>query len=212
MSERRVKRVVRSRSRKTEAVPAGVGLPRALRDLVEGLSQTANPSMIIGGVAVIAHGVPRLTRDVDGTVVGAGTDLRVLLTVLAKHSIVPRIENAEDFASLNQVLLLRHSVAGVDIDLSLAWLPFELEAIAAAELVTIHGVRVPLPRPEDLVIYKLVAWRPQDRQDVERLLALHGDRMDLARVRRFGLEIAAMLDDPERADEIERLLREYSER
>jgi len=39
-----------------------------------------------------------------------------------------------------------------------------------------------LDEPEDLVIYKAIAWRPQDQQDVERLLALHGARMDLARL------------------------------
>jgi hypothetical protein len=33
-------------------------------------------------------------------------------------------------------------------------------------------------QPEDLVIYKAIAWRPQDQQDVERLLALHGARCD----------------------------------
>jgi hypothetical protein len=134
--------------------------------------------MIIGGMAVIARGVPRLTRDIDGTIVGDGTDLHDLLTVLAKHSIVPRIDNAVDFARLNQVLLLRHAASGIDVDLSLAWLPFELEAIAAAELVNLHGARVRLPRPEDLIIYKLVAWRPQDQQDVERLITSPSRRFD----------------------------------
>lgn len=39
--------------------------PRALRD---GLEALGVPWMIIGGVAVIAHGVPRYTADVDATV------------------------------------------------------------------------------------------------------------------------------------------------
>jgi predicted nucleotidyltransferase len=94
----------------------------------------------------------------------------------------------------------------VDIDLSLAWLPFELESIAAAETVEMQGVSLRIPRPEDLIIYKVVAWRPQDRQDIERLLALHGQQMDLDRVRRLVREIGAALDDSTRAAEFEDLL------
>ncbi len=44
----------------------------------------------------------------------------------------------------------------------LAWLSFELDAIRASETVSLRGIRLRLPRSEDLVIYKLVAWRPQD--------------------------------------------------
>lgn len=53
---------------------------------------------------------------------------------------------------------------------------------------------------------KVVAWRPQDQQDIERLLALHGERMDLDRVRRLVREIGAALDDSTRAEEFEALL------
>ncbi|MCA9644800.1 MAG: hypothetical protein KC492_29120, partial [Myxococcales bacterium] len=106
----------------------------------------------------------------------------------------------------NHVLLLRHGPTGIDVDLSLAWLPFELEAIAASELLTIHGARAPVARAEDLVIYKIAAWRPQDQQDVERLIALHGEHMDLARVRAAVRELAATLEEPQRIEEFERVL------
>lgn len=110
------------------------------------------------------------------------------------------------FAQESHVLLLRHEPSGVEVDLSLAWLPFELDAIAAAELVSVHGTRVRVPRVDDLVIYKIVGWRPQDQQDVERLVALHRTRMDLNRVRRLTHELAEALEDPERAEEFEDLL------
>jgi hypothetical protein len=162
--------------------------------------------MIIGGVAVIARGVPRTTRDIDATVEGPGLDLGELVAGLARHGIVPRIDDAVAFASRHQVLLMRHAQDGVDIDLSLAWLPFESEAIAAAETLEIEGARVRVARAEDLVVYKVAAWRPQDRQDVERLLRLHGRSMDLARVRRLAREISDVLEAPERMAELERLL------
>lgn len=89
--------------------------------------------MIIGGIAVIARGVPRLTRDVDATVAGGIIDLSAILDVLRPHGVVPRIDDVAAFAAENQVVLLQHEPSGVDVDLSLAWLPFELDALAAAD-------------------------------------------------------------------------------
>jgi hypothetical protein len=61
-------------------------------------------------------------------------------------------------------------------------------------------------RAEDLVIYKLMALRPQDLQDAEGLLVLRGRTMDLTRVRRIVRELAAALDDEERPQALERIL------
>jgi len=184
----------------------GKPLDDALRAVAAGLEASARPGMIIGGIAAIARGVTRLTRDIDATVAGGGTDLEALLKVLARHGVVPRVDDAVRFARHSHVLLLQHAPSGIDVDLSLAWLPFELEAIAASEVVSIHGFRVRVARAEDLVIYKIAAWRPQDQQDVERLVALHGGELDLDRVRRFAGDLAAALDDPHRVEEVERLL------
>jgi len=192
--------------KRTRPRQAATGLDEALRALIAGLEASARPSMIIGGIAVIARGVPRLTRDIDATIAGGGTDLSDLVTVLRRHDIAPRIEDAVQFARQNHVLLLRHTPTGIDVDLSLAWLPFELEAIAASELIPLHGARAHVARAEDLVIYKVAAWRPQDQQDVERLLALHGEQMDLARVRAAVRELATTLEEPRRIEEFERVL------
>jgi hypothetical protein len=164
-------------------------------------------SMIIGGIAVIARGVPRLTRDVDATIDGGGVELRALLEVLRAHDLVPRIDDVIAFAGANQVLLLTHAGSGVDVDLSLAWLPFELDALAAAEQLDIAGTRVPVARAEDLIIYKAVAFRPQDQQDIERLLSLYSRTIDLTRIRRVVGEFASALDEPDRIERLEEIIR-----
>jgi hypothetical protein len=64
----------------------------------------------------------------------------------------------------------------------------------------IAGVSLPIAQPEDLVIYKAIAWRPQDQQDVERLLVLHGDRMNLDRVRHRVRELGEALEVDRLAD------------
>lgn len=70
----------------------------ALRSLAAALDEIAAPSMIIGGLAVIAAGVPRQTVDIDATIRGRDSDLDEVLATLARHGIVPRIAEARQFA------------------------------------------------------------------------------------------------------------------
>lgn len=183
------------------------------RDLLEALAALAAalrsleaPSMIIGGVAVIAHGVPRLTVDIDATVWSEDVELERLLAALARQRIEPRIRDALDFARQRQVLLLEHQPSGTPLEITLASLPFEREALARAASVRVADVEVPVVSPEDLVVYKAVAWRDRDRSDLEELLALHGSAMNLERVRRLVEEFAEVLEDPGRVAEFEELV------
>jgi len=186
--------------------PLTSGIATALRVVANAIASLPTPGMIIGGIAVILHGVPRLTRDIDATVSGSGLDLDTLLVALKGHGIAPRIADAVAFARTSQVLLLRHEPTGVDVDLSLAWLPFELAAIAARQHVSQGSIDVDVARPEDLIIYKAVAWRPQDQQDIERLLTLHAAKMDLPRVLAIVAELAEAIDEPDRLAQLQAVI------
>ncbi|MFW6012464.1 MAG: hypothetical protein ACOC92_02005, partial [bacterium] len=65
----------------------------------------------------------------------------------------------------------------------------------------------PVPLPEDLIVYKAVAWRDRDKEDIERLLLLHAEQVDLARVRELVAQFATALDEPERLEQFETLVR-----
>ena len=183
------------------------GFLDALRALRDGLQALGVPWMIIGGVAVIAHGVPRYTADVDATVSAPDEPLERIFDVFARQRVVARIDGALAFARERQVLLLRHEPSGVDLDVSLAWLPFEIEALRRSEVRDFGGVTIRIPRPDDLVIYKLVASRPRDLEDVERLLLLHGPSLDLQHIAVTVREFADALEDPARIDALERLMK-----
>ena len=99
-------------------------LRAAVAAVARSLAQVPARGMLIGGIAVIARGVPRTTRDVDATVSAETGHLEGLLRIFEKHELGPRIDDAHAFAQANQVLLLRHAPSGVDVDVSLAWLPF----------------------------------------------------------------------------------------
>jgi hypothetical protein len=179
----------------------------ALRALRDALDRVGAPWMCIGGVAVTAHGVSRATVDIDATVLAASVDPERIVAAAAPFGIVPRIDDSVSFAQRNQVLLLRHAPSSVPLDVSMAWLPFEEEAIRASLEVDYAGVAIRVPRPEDLVIYKVVASRPRDVDDAEKLLLLHGPAVDVVRARRIVAQFCDALEDRTRERTLADLLR-----
>ena len=186
---------------------ADAALLAALAACASAFRNLGRPAMIIGGIAVIARGVPRQTSDIDATIWAEGLELDVILPTIVAEGFVPRTADAITFARERHVLLLRHEPTGTPLELILAYLPFERSALERADLVDFGGVSLPAATPEDLIVYKAVAWRDRDRSDVERLLALHGRSIDLERVRRLLREFAAALDEPDRVDQFEALVR-----
>lgn len=186
---------------------AGQALESALGALSDALLESRVDHMVIGGIAAIARGLTRQTADIDATVWAQDLVLERLLDTLGAHGIRGRIPDLIPFAGESQVLLLEHVPSGTPIEVSLAWLPFEREALDRAEVVSLAGHAVRVAQAEDLVLYKAVAWRPRDRSDIERLMVLHGDSIDLPRVRNLVSQFAAALDEPSRLDDFDELIR-----
>ncbi len=178
----------------------------AVKALQLALDELGSPAMIIGGVAVIALGVPRYTADVDATILGRTSLPEQILGVFARHGIGPRIESALEFARSRHVVLALHEPSGISIDATLGWLPFEEEAIQASQIRDYAGVEIRVPRPEDLVIYKLVAARPQDIEDAKALLALYRSEINLKRVRDLMHQFSEALQDTSRLEIFEKLV------
>jgi hypothetical protein len=55
----------------------------------------------------------------------------------------------------------------------------------------------PWIRPEDLVIYKLVAARPGDIQDIIHIVGRQGHKLDAERIRYWGALFAGLKEDPD---------------
>lgn len=72
----------------------------ALGDLQEALTELACPAMVIGGLAVIARGAPRLTGDIDATLLGA--DISVEDCSTDSHDTASSRESKTRLASLRR--------------------------------------------------------------------------------------------------------------
>ena len=161
--------------------------------------------MVIGGIAVIAHGVPRFTADVDAAIAAGSTDASEMLEAFQAGRILPRIDNALDFAQANQVLLLVHEPSEIPVDVSFAWVPFEHEALASAVTGDYAGAPIRIPRPGQLIVYKLRGGRPRDLDDAEKLWLLHRDVLDVDTIHAVVAELSAALESTAPLDVLQRV-------
>jgi hypothetical protein len=127
----------------------------------------------IGGIALQAWGEPRLTRDIDVSILAQfGNEFSVIDPLLQKYT--PRVSDARQFAMESRVLLLK-SETGIPIDVVLAGLPFEEEiAERAVPFPFLPETSLRVCSAEDLVIYKVFADRGRDWSDVEGILIRQG--------------------------------------
>ncbi|HEX6095160.1 MAG TPA: nucleotidyl transferase AbiEii/AbiGii toxin family protein [Thermoanaerobaculia bacterium] len=174
-----------------------------LSALMRWFRETGIRGVVVGGVAVSLRGKPRLTKDVD--VVVLDVDAEALLKSAHAFDLVPRIDDAIEFARHTRVLLLRHSPTHIDIDVSLGALPFEEEIVERSELLDAGAVRVRVASAEDLVIMKAVAGRPRDIADIGTLIDATPD-LDITRIRRWIREFSSVLEMPEIHENLEKLL------
>jgi hypothetical protein len=161
--------------------------------------------VLIGGIAASLLGRPRFTADVDAMLLASTEDVDQLIAAAAEEGLVPRNEDAATFARRHRILLLHHTTSGISVDLSLGALPFEEEMVARSHLHDMGPLQVRLPSPEDLIIMKAIPRRPQDVQDIERLLQVYPD-LDRDRIRYWTQAFADVLEMPEVWDDIAPLL------
>lgn len=133
-------------------------------------------SCIIGGIAVQRWGEPRLTRNVDMTLLaGSGTEEKYVEELL-KH-FTSRVSGAREFA-LKRVMLLT-TEDGTDIDLALGALPFEERTVGRASDYEFYpDIVLRTCSAEDLLVMKAFAERELDWADVRGIIARQGQALN----------------------------------
>lgn len=161
----------------------------------------------IGGLPVQHWGEPRLTRDVDATILtGFGGEENVVAAILESYQ--PRRADAEEFALRHRVLLVQSS-SGIGLDISLGALPFEQQMIDRASNVEfLPGIELCVCSPEDLIVTKSFAGRGQDWQDVASVIVRQGsENLDWVYIMSSLEPLAALKEEPEIIRKLDRLRR-----
>lgn len=169
-------------------------------DVTRALSGAVAPAAlaVIGAVARNAWAAPRATTDLDLCIAAASEPLRAVEEALDRLGYRRvRCQQTDPADAQPDLLVFRKDDASLrQVDLLPAKTLFEREALARATPVDLAGVAMRVISPEDLVVYKLIAFRPRDREDilaVARARARAGHGIDWAYVSRWASQWA--IDD-----------------
>lgn len=141
--------------------------------------------LVVGGVAVVLHGHPRFTADLDLVVALQPGNARAAIVALSRLGYRPRppidpLAFADPVAreawisekDMTVLSLWSPDHPGTDVDLFVRE-PLDFEGAATrAVVVDLGGVRVPVASIEDLISMKLAVGRPKDLEDVRQLQAI----------------------------------------
>jgi len=159
----------------------------------------------IGGLALQRWGEPRLTQDVDLTVItGFGCE-----PAYADHflsAFAPRIPDAREFALRHRVLLLLGR-AGIPLDVALGAMPFEERAVdRSSPFPVAEGISLRTCSAEDLIVFKAFAGRAQDWIDIEGIAFRQYRRLETDLIWQELSPLLELKEDDQTGPRLRRLL------
>jgi hypothetical protein len=158
---------------------------------------------IIGGIALQFWGDPRFTHDLDLTIQDK-LDLAELVKAVTE-AFGSRVSDPYQFARDTRMLLL--NVEGVDVDVAIALGGYEDSLFERSQAYEVEpGKHIRICSPEDLIIHKTLAGRPQDPADIQGVLYRQDD-LDVEYIRTWLGEFSSALRDGEILERFERELK-----
>jgi len=158
--------------------------------------------MVFGGIANSIYGNPRLTFDIDiKFMLKAKEDLRAFIEDLKE---VGKIVPADPIEFVSQTNVIPIDIHNVRVDLVVAELPFEKEAISRSRSKDFFGHTIKVCTPEDMIIQKAVSVREKDWTDIQYIIENRGTDMDWTYLLKHCRELAEFLDDPDIFNRVKR--------
>jgi hypothetical protein len=164
---------------------------RPLLDLLRALNEAGVRFVVVGGVAVVLHGHPRLTADLDLVLDLASDNVLAALRALDAQGLTPRLPvPSEQFADpqirerwrreRNLTVFSLHDPADPRREVDLfAEAPVAFEELWNASQVVVAGdVPIRIAGLAHLIAMKREAGRPQDLADIVALEAMRDDSAD----------------------------------
>lgn len=170
-----------------------MGLGDLLTRLAKALDSLKIPYMIIGGQAVMLYGEPRQTLDVDVTVRLEPGNRSEIDSLIKVSGLEPPGAKQLDILSKNLVLPLMDRNSGIPVEFIFSPYGFEDEIIGRAQSQDIGGVPVRFISANDLVVYKILAGRPRDLEDVRGIIGRSLGRLDFAGIENSLREIESAM-------------------
>lgn len=155
-----------------------------LKRIGRGLDKIGIPYMVVGGQAILLYGEPRLTKDIDITL-GVGIDeLEKIKSVTKKLKLKALVNKVDAFVKETMVLPVIDERSAIRVDFIFSHSLYEKHAIQRAKNIEFGKTTVRFASLEDVVIYKVIAGRPRDIEDIKSVL-LKNPRYDTAYITKW---------------------------
>jgi predicted nucleotidyltransferase len=147
-----------------------------LSEMLKRLTAEGVDFVVIGGIAVVASGYVRMTRDLDIAFAGDARNLNALGEMLTGVDArlrgldeeVPFVADARTLAGI-QLLTLETSLGWLDVHRLVPGVESYEKLRERAVTIDVEGASVLVASVEDLLAMKRAAGRPQDHLDIEAL-------------------------------------------
>jgi hypothetical protein len=146
------------------------------REILRRLTAAGVDFVVIGGIAILLLGYPRMTRDLDIVFAYDDQNLEALGGVLVGldarlRGVGEEIDFVPDKRTLRgiELLTLETSAGWLDVHRLPSGVPSYTRLRANAERLALDDFSVLVANPDDLIAMKEAANRPQDRVDIAAL-------------------------------------------
>jgi hypothetical protein len=173
----------------------GIGPDRRLVELARELFREVSEqpgvegAALVGALARNVYAAPRATSDVDiGLLLRDADAYEAVVAGLQKRGYWVQGEYGDEEGSFPS---LAQFDGPVHLDLLIAHTEFEKQALKKRRVFRDGGIELAAVSPEDLVVYKLLRFSPQDKADIEAVLQAvipKGETIDWELVQRYADE------------------------
>ncbi len=183
---------------------------KLIAGVAEALLKEELPFMLIGGQAVLLHGQPRLTEDIDIALGISPDELPRVLGVCEELGLEFLPSDIEAFVRETYVLPAQDNESRIRIDFIFSDLPYERQAINRSVGVVLEDVTVPFASPEDLILHKLFSGRPRDIEDIEGVVRIRNEELDWGYIEKWAGEFTSIAGRENLLEQVRTIRSEHS--
>lgn len=163
-----------------------------LRQLAKLMKEANVDYAVLGGMAVLIYGEPRMTFDIDVNIVLDAGNINDFLKKAKRFGFRPLASNIKSFVKRTGVIpmkFLKDKITG-RFDFIIAQNMLEYLCIKRARVRKIYNTNIKLISPEDLVIHKITSQRPRDLEDLRGILIRQRGKLDIKYIAYWLKQIA----------------------